>query len=85
MVIPFSIFLTYNHKYVKNPYAKSKLVEVISRLTMELDSPSYPGNEFALRGILESSPFVIRYLTPMLMTFYSGMLSCHLKFVIECG
>ncbi|KAI7901309.1 ubiquitin elongating factor core-domain-containing protein [Cokeromyces recurvatus] len=65
-LVTFIITFLRNSKYVKNPYLKAKLVEVLFFFTYPI-ARGVPGE---LEAILNSHPLALDHLVPSLMNFY---------------
>ncbi|KAG0749651.1 hypothetical protein G6F57_002879 [Rhizopus arrhizus] len=65
-LVAFIITFLKNTKYVKNPYLKAKLVEVLFFFTYPI-ARGVPGE---LEAILNSHPLALEHLVSSLMTFY---------------
>jgi ubiquitin conjugation factor E4 B len=67
-LVTFIIIFLRNTKYVKNPYLKAKLVEILFFFTYPI-AQGVPGE---LESILNSHPLALQHLVPSLMNFYVG-------------
>lgn len=65
-LVTFIITFLRNTKYVKNPYLKAKLVEILFFFTYPI-AKGVPGE---LESILNSHPLALEHLVPSLMNFY---------------
>lgn len=67
-LVTFIITFLRSTKYVKNPYLKAKLVEILFFFTYPI-AKGVPGE---LESILNSHPLALQHLVPSLMNFYVG-------------
>ncbi|KAI8978027.1 ubiquitin elongating factor core-domain-containing protein [Pilobolus umbonatus] len=65
-LVTFIITFLRNTSYVKNPYLKAKLVEILFFFTYPI-GPGMPGE---LESLLNSHPLALEHLVPSLMRFY---------------
>ncbi|KAI8373503.1 ubiquitin elongating factor core-domain-containing protein [Choanephora cucurbitarum] len=65
-LVAFIVTFLRNAKYVKNPYLKAKLVEILFFFTYPI-AKGVPGE---LENILNSHPLALQHLVPSLMNFY---------------
>lgn len=65
-LVTFIITFLRSTKYVKNPYLKAKLVEILFFFTYPI-AKGIPGE---LESILNSHPLALEHLVPSLMNFY---------------
>ncbi|KAF7721031.1 hypothetical protein EC973_005541 [Apophysomyces ossiformis] len=65
-LVTFTITFLRNTKYIKNPYLKAKLAEILFFFTYPI-AEGYPGE---LEAQLNSHPLALKHLVPSLMQFY---------------
>ncbi|KAJ1970184.1 Ubiquitin conjugation factor E4 [Dispira parvispora] len=67
LVIFVVVFLDHS-SYVKNPYLRANLVEILFFLTLEPPADAFPRLDFG--AMLNTNPISLEYLAPALMRFY---------------
>ncbi|KAJ1655624.1 Ubiquitin conjugation factor E4 [Dispira simplex] len=67
-LIAFVVVFLDHSSYVKNPYLRANLVEILFFLTLESPSETLPQLDFG--GVLNTDPLSLKYLAPALMRFY---------------
>jgi ubiquitin conjugation factor E4 B len=68
----FSMILLSNSKYVKNPYLKSKLVEILFFFTLPLYRKANGDALGRIDGVLMTHPMAKLQLVSSVMHFYTG-------------
>jgi ubiquitin conjugation factor E4 B len=74
-LIAFSMIMLSNSSYIKNPYLKSKLIEILFYFTL----PLYKSNDvpvYGLEGVLMTHPMAKSHLVSSVLHWYTGILNC---------